>query len=473
MQAMLAGLVAEMRTVGIPVSVGEHLDAAQALTAIPLGDKEVVRATLRSALVKRAEHIGTFDLLFELYTAGRPVSDASPLADLSDGELRQMLRQVIGTDDVFLRRLVADEYVRRFGGLSPGDRVAGVFATIAVNRAADLDGIRAELLGNGSADAAGDGSGGAGTGAGGGGPGGMLSAAARLQAQLDEADLGRAVDGFRAELSSAVRRALVADRGASAVRATMRAGLAENADIASASATEREAMTTAIAPLAQRLTRIMAQQARNRKRKLSVRKTAHLAMGTGGVPFRLATEPLPPPRPDIVVLADMSGSVSSFSRFTLDLLVALDSRLSRLRVFSFVDGLAEITSLVREARSLGRQISPAEAARDAIRLGGSDYGYVIREFAATYADQLSKRTVLLVVGDARTNYLDPAEHDFAAIRERVGQVYWLNPEHRQFWNSGDSVMRRYARYCDQVRECRTLRQIADFVRDLSAAAARP
>ena len=82
-------------------------------------------------------------------------------------------------------------------------------------------------------------------------------------------------------------------------------------------------------------------------------------MGTGGVPFRLVTEPLPPPRPEIVVLADMSGSVAAFSRFTLDLLVALDCRLNRLRVFSFVDGVADITGLVGEARAAGRRLTPA------------------------------------------------------------------------------------------------------------------
>ena len=477
MQAMLAGLVDELRTVGIGVSVGEHLDAANALSRISLADKEIVRAALQCALIKRAEHVSTFNLLFDLYTASRPAPASAPLAELSDAELRALLSQAIGSGDDFLRQLIADEYVRRFGGLSPGEAVAGVFATIAVDQAADLAGIRADLLGAGdgqpgslSAGGSGRQAGSGADGSGGGGAGMGWNRPAAVQALLDQAGIDRSIKGFRTELRSAVRRALVADRGARAVRATIRVGLAENADIASASAAEREAMSTAIGPLAQRLTKIMAQQARNRRRKLSIRRTARQAMGTGGIPFRLVTKPLPPPRPDIVVLCDMSGSVSAFSRFSLDLLVALDSRLSRLRVFSFVDGLAEITSLIREARSVGRQLTLAEAARGAVRLGGSDYGYVLREFAAEHAHQLSRRTVLLVVGDARTNYLDPAENAFAAVRQRVGQLYWLNPEPRQYWDQGDSVMSRYLPWCDRVQECRTLRQIADFVQDLAAGA---
>jgi uncharacterized protein len=189
------------------------------------------------------------------------------------------------------------------------------------------------------------------------------------------------------------------------------------------------------------------------------------------VPFRIATEPAPPPKPEIIVLCDMSGSVASFSRFTLNLLLALDSRLSRLRVFSFVDGLAEITELVGQARAAGRQLGQAEAARDAIRwTGGSDYGRVLREFARDYGRQFTRRSVLLIVGDARTNYLDPAVGALAEVSERVGKLYWLNPEPRRYWNSGDSVIAGYAPCCAQVRECSTLRQIADFVRSLTAGA---
>jgi uncharacterized protein with von Willebrand factor type A (vWA) domain len=466
---MLAGLVEELRSVGIGVSVGEHLDAAQALSAISLQDKDVVRAALRCALVKNAEELEAFELIFDLYTAGTAQAGAELVSAMSDAELRDTLRAVIGSDDAQVRRLLADEYVRRFGGLEPGRPVAGVFATIAAEEAAGLDSIRSELLGEPAFPDEGSGLGGGG--GGGGGNRGASGGSGGLAGRLREGRADDAIAAFRADLQAAIRRALVADRGAHAVRATMRVRLAEDIDIVTASAAEMAAMTEAIGPLVQRLTHVLAQLAVHRKRKLSIRRTLHRSMGTGGVPFRLATEPARPPRPEIVVLCDMSGSVASFSRFTLDLLVALDSRLSRLRVFAFVDGLAEITNLVRDARASGHRIDAREAAQGAIRLNGSsDYGWVLREFAATRAHQLSRRSVVLVVGDARTNYGDPAESALAEIADRAGQVYWLNPEPRRYWNDGDSVIGRYAPWCGQVRECRTLRQIADFVQSLATAA---
>ena len=480
-QSTLTTLVDELRTVGVGVSVGEHLDAARALANIPLTDRAVVRATLQCALVKRTEHLDAFNLLFDLLFAGTNQPDSRPLAALADSELEPALRAAMRSGDTEMLRMLAEEYVRRFSRLEPGSPVAGVFALIAASEAANLDALRDELIaaaggagngeGEGQGEAAGDGAGvgeGNGSGGGGGSGGGWRSQSPAIQARLDQAEADRAVDGFRSELQAAIRRTLVADRGARAVTKTMRIRLAEDVNISNASAAEQKAMLASIGPLAHRLSKILAQQT-FRKRRLSVRRTLHLAMGTGGVPFRVGTEPAPPPRPEFVVLADVSGSVAAFSRFTLNLLIALDSRLSRLRAFSFVDGLAEITELVSEARAVGRQLGPAEAAADAIRLNGSsDYGYVMREFAGQYARQMSRRTVVLIVGDARTNYADPAVASLAEVSERVGKLYWLNPEPRRYWDQGDSVMSKYAPYCAQVRECSTLRQIADFVQSLAS-----
>jgi uncharacterized protein with von Willebrand factor type A (vWA) domain len=462
-ESTLTALVDELRTIGVGVSVGEHLDAARALAAVPLADTEVVRSTLQCALVKRAEHLDAFNLLFDLHFGGTGSAEPGPLAGLTADELAAALRAAIESGDPVQLRELAQEYVRRYAALEPGAPVAGVFAMIAASDAANLDAIRDRLL------AAGDGATGDGAGGGGGGGGGSARelGGGAMRDRLDRAAADRAVDRFRAELQAAIRRALVADRGARAVSKTMRVRLAEDVDIATASAAEQEAMLASIGPLAHQLSKILAQQ-EFRKRRLSVRRTLHLAMGTGGVPFRIGTEQAPPPKPEIVVLCDVSGSVATFSRFTLNLLIALDSRLSRLRAFSFVDGLSEITELVSEARSAGRQLTQAEAARGAVRWNGSsDYGHVLRDFASQYGGQFSRRTVILIVGDARTNYLDPATGALADVAGRVGKLYWLNPEPRRYWNQGDSVISRYAPLCDQVRECSTLRQIASFVQSLA------
>jgi hypothetical protein len=470
---MVAPLVDELRAVGIPVSVGEHLDAARAAAGVPLRSRALLRAALQCTLVKEAGQLAVFDLLFDLWTAGASPAGpgAAPLAGLTDAALHAALRAAIGSADEFLQPLLAAEYIRRFSGAEPGRAVAGVRYLEAATAAAGLDGIRDNLI------AAGLGGGGGSGGSGGGGGTGEASApgagqppgASALRARLARAAADRAVGDFRQLLESAVRRTLVDDRGATAVRRTMHVQLAQDMDISASSAAQSRQIAQAIAPLAQHLARLLASQAITRPRQVSIRGTLRRAMATGGVPFSIATVPPRPPRPEIVVLCDMSGSVSAFSRFTLDLLIAMDSRLSRLRTFAFIDGLADITGLVADARAAGRPLGTLEVtAGQASVSGSSDYGRVLRAFARGPARSLTRRSVVLVIGDARSNYLDPAVRSFAEIADRAGQVYWLNPEPRQYWDGGDSVIGAYAPLCTRVEECRTLRQIADFVLSLAS-----
>ena len=91
-ESTLTALVDELRAVGVGVSVGEHLDAARALASIPLADLDVVRASLQCVMVKRAEHLDAFNVLFNLHFAGTRPSDPGPFAGLADAELAAALR---------------------------------------------------------------------------------------------------------------------------------------------------------------------------------------------------------------------------------------------------------------------------------------------------------------------------------------------------------------------------------------------
>ena len=61
----LAGLVAELRAVGIPVSPTEHIDAAAALRHTALEDRPAVRAALATTLVKNPDHLRAFTTVFD------------------------------------------------------------------------------------------------------------------------------------------------------------------------------------------------------------------------------------------------------------------------------------------------------------------------------------------------------------------------------------------------------------------------
>ena len=68
---VLSGFVAELRAAGIPVSLTEHLDAAEAMRHVPMEDREALKYTLGASLVKSSSHWHAYETAFEIYFSFR------------------------------------------------------------------------------------------------------------------------------------------------------------------------------------------------------------------------------------------------------------------------------------------------------------------------------------------------------------------------------------------------------------------
>jgi uncharacterized protein with von Willebrand factor type A (vWA) domain len=95
--------------------------------------------------------------------------------------------------------------------------------------------------------------------------------------------------------------------------------------------------------------------------------------------------------------------------------------------------------------------------------GHSDYGHSFERFHAEYADDVTPRSTVLILGDGRNNYRQSNAWVLQDLQKRARHVYWLNPEPIQFWSTGDSIVESYGRYVDDMVEVRNLRQLASFV----------
>ena len=82
------------------------------------------------------------------------------------------------------------------------------------------------------------------------------------------------------------------------------------------------------------------------------------------------------------------------------------------------------------------------------------------------ANTIDRRTTVIILGDARSNYGDPRADLMRWINQRARQVVWLNPEPETFWGTGDSEMRRYRPYCHVARTCRTIKDLERVVDDI-------
>jgi len=229
---------------------------------------------------------------------------------------------------------------------------------------------------------------------------------------------------------------------------------------------EVEEMRAVIARLVRKLKDTLGRRyAARRRGALDVKKTLRRAAGYQGIPLEICYRDRPPRKAKIVALCDVSGSVWSAARFMLTMLYSLQECFSQVRSFVFVAGLAEVTR-VFENHEINRAIDKVLKEADIEYNAATDYGLTLRQFRREYMDILNKKTTLIIIGDGRSNYSNPEVSILEQMREKCRRVIWLNPETEQFWYTGDSEMRAYEACCHEVRPCRNLNQLVDFITSL-------
>ncbi len=436
----------------------EVLDAASAIEHTDLVDPENLKATLGATLIKNARHYpafeATFDVYFGLAAPSNPAeSDGGVSSEAGggggggeSGEGAEMLEALVdallGGDRDRLRNLV-NQAITAYAGMQPGRPVGGRYYTYRVLRRIDTDELLARLL---AALAPSQ-------------PGGAID----QRIHRDEAEA--MVQAVRDELEQQITARLVEDRGASQVAASRRLPLIEDVDLMHATRAEIAEVEKAVAPLARKLATRLAQRRRHgRKGRLDVRRTIRRSLGHGGVLLEPQFKAPRRSKPEIVVLCDLSGSMATFARFTMQLTYAIASELSKVRVFGFIDGLDEVTDFFGSNVDFAEGLIAMSRGADLVRADGhSDYGRSLQEMWEKYGDVITPRTSVMITGDARNNYRDSGERYLDRIAERSRATFWLNPEPRRYWDTGDSIMSRYAGVCDVVEQVRTLRQLEEFV----------
>ena len=106
-----------------------------------------------------------------------------------------------------------------------------------------------------------------------------------------------------------------------------------------------------------------------------------------------------------MVVADISGSVASFARFTLQFVYAMQSEFSKVRSWVFIDGVDEVTRFFDEADDIGEAIQRVNTEADVVWVDGhSDYGHAFETWHERHIREVTKKTSVILLGDARNNY---------------------------------------------------------------------
>ena len=444
-----------LRGAGLPVSLAEDLDAISALQALDWSDRGTIRDGYAATLVKRQSQRPTFEALFDIYFP-RMVGDGAEAATddaaavepgVRDNaralqDFRAELLEALGSDDPQALARLAAEMVARFGAMpGRGPGLSSWSAYTALQRVAPSELVDQIVQG--------------------------LLAEGRTEEEAQRV-AGRRIGSFTRRVEGDARRRIAEEKGPDHVANVAIRPTIDRLDFTSARKADLEEMRREIYPLARRLaTRLTQEHHAKRRGPLDFRRTVRASMSTGGVPLTTHHRPKRPHRTELVVLCDVSGSVANFAQFTLLLVFALRDQFQKVRAFTFIDHIHEVTHHFRPGADVVDVMSDlAASTAHAALWGRTNYGRAFTKFAEEYGDALGPKSSLLVLGDARSNYSDLAEGTLKELAGAARHSWWLNPEHRRHWGTGDSAAPTYSEIVPMV-ECRNLTQLGDFVHDLA------
>ncbi|MCW5848781.1 MAG: VWA domain-containing protein [Anaerolineae bacterium] len=511
MDEVMVRFIHLLRQAGLRVSSSEALDAMRGASSVGLGDRDTLKSALRATLVKRSDDITTFDPLFDQFFGGGEGQSGQGQPGQGQGQGNPLWQRQMDIETAL--RMALEELARM--GRRPGELSRSVLrgdmsAVLALMAMLGLLGQQNQQRGQPGQPGQPNGEGQPGEGQpqqggrpqrgqrGQRGQTGQMSAWQMLEQmgwdrarqemmqmldaleKMGERELARLLRQRIREVEELFPRWVAAEaadqrereqeqqqnQGATSGEGPNTEGVQpdgpnlEKKDFSQFTQDEIRAMEAMVQQLAKRLSQDWSRrrQVGGRKR-LDFSRTMRASMATNGVPMELWFKQPRRNRLRIVVLCDVSSSVRNASRFMLQLLYSLQHQRGRVRSFVFISDLTEVTSYF-QTHTIDEAVDMATAKADIRYWAHSDFGRAFRTFVDKYPDALTSRTIVLILGDGRSNFYDPQLDALTQVHQQAKRVIWLNPESRWGWGSGDSIIDLYSQECDVLEECRNLEQLA-------------
>jgi len=428
MEGIVSRFVAALRENGIRVSPGECLDAVQALGQLHMQGRKTTRLLLRLTLIKNVNDIPTFNAVFNTFFSGIRFAG-------EDGEVPDLLDAAI-------------------------TGIEGEFGPLDLHQAEDHDEpgpllkLDSEISPEDLAE--------------------LKSLAEVDPDDNDGTEIVVQMKGFREKAKRPPRPSRRYTQNPLTIDLSKPHG---NIECLTFTPEEQADMQEVVARMMLRLRKDMRRMKNDRRRgKLHVIKTIQKNYRHDMVPFQVALRRKRPEKPRLIVLCDVSFSVSHASRFMLLLLHTLHNQLLDVRSFIFNRDITEITDLL--ANLPVNELMQTIDQGDLIDLDeNSSFGQVFLKFKRQYLENVRGRPAFIFLGDGRNNYSEANDWVLDEIREKARYMLWLTPEERENWNRGDCLMELYGSYCDRVEEVKTVedlsRVVEDLLRDIYADNADP
>lgn len=210
-------------------------------------------------------------------------------------------------------------------------------------------------------------------------------------------------------------------------------------------------------------------EAATRPGKIDPRATLRGAMRTGGeliLPKWRRRRQIHPP---LVILADISGSMSQYTRIFLHFMHVLTERRRRVHTFLFGTRLTNVTRAMRHRDPDEAIAICSETVKD--WSGGTQIGETFREFNRLWSRRvLTQGAVVLLITDGLER--DDAEllgHETDRLHRSCRRLIWLNPLLRfEGFEPRARGVRAMLPHVDEVRAVHNLEAIGDLAKALAA-----
>lgn len=412
-ERIITRFIADLRKAGLRVSPGESLDAVCALAHGGLEGRAAVRSLLRLTLVKNVHDNPTFDRVFERFFSTYPAGMGfDPKKMLEEAIIGMEGEQMLGTNPEMVNENMSLAMVD--AGLSPGD-----LKDLLRLKEIDFD-------------------------------------------QLDGTEMQVRIKGYRGSLDAA-RPSMRMPQNP--VTMAFKDPSGQKRDM-TFNQQEVDEMEDAVARMLLRLKKDIRRVKNMENRgKIHVVRTIQKNYRNGMVPFLLALRRKRKQKPRLVVLCDVSFSVSHAAQFMLLLLHTLHNRMMDVRSFIFNAELAEITEMLTNT-PINTMLEKIDSGQIVDLDDNSDYGKVLQGFKDKFLDNLRGRPAVIFLGDARNNYNEANDWVLDQVREKAGYMLWLTPEERNLWQRGDCLIDTYGAYCDKVEVVKSVDELNLIVEDL-------
>lgn len=203
------------------------------------------------------------------------------------------------------------------------------------------------------------------------------------------------------------------------------------------------------------------------KGKLLFRKTIRKSLKNGGSLYDIVLKPKIKKKPRLILLCDISGSMALYSLFGLTLLFGVVQRFKSVHAFVFIDGITDITKELKNLKfnNINKILTNWN---NYVHVDGhSDYDKSFKDLLDEKIISNSSFNTLIVIGDARNNYRPINTETIDKLSKKFQNVYWMNPERSQYWNTGDSQFHHYQSISKKYSEVRNFEQLKSFINSIN------